>query len=506
MKRDGMLKSIWQDVVSVYQPLNQWQPDDVYDVLIVGAGITGLTTALLLQSQGKKCILAEAHSIGFGTSGGTTAHLNTILDTTYPEIESSFGKDEAKLVADGAKEAIQLIKEISTTHHIDCDFEYKTAYLFAQNEKEEKQLSDIVEAGLRAGVEMEWTDRIPSPVPFLKACAIQQQAQFNIVAYLMGLAKAFEQAGGIILQDCLVDLPDKKNYIIPTSLGDIKAVQTVFATHIPPSVNILHFRCAPYRSYAAAITLNDENYPDGLVYDMEEPYHYFRTHTFNNKSYLIAGGFDHKTGHQENSAATVRELEAYLKKHYDVKSIDFVWSSQYYIPTDGLPYIGKLPGWDRVYTGTGFNGNGMIFGTLSGKIISDMILGKENRYESLYSPSRIKPLAGFVSFVEENVDVAKQFISKRFSYEQIDELVKLSNDEARLVEYKGKRMALYKDGNGQLHALDPVCPHAGCIVVWNNAEKTWDCPCHGARYAIDGSLLNGPSIKGLSKVAIYQTS
>jgi Rieske Fe-S protein len=158
-----------------------------------------------------------------------------------------------------------------------------------------------------------------------------------------------------------------------------------------------------------------------------------------------------------------------------------------------------------VYAGTGFNGNGMIFGTLSGKIISDMILKKENRYEGLYSPSRIKPLAGFVSFVEENVDVAKQFISKRFSYEQIDELVKLSNDEAKLVEYKGKRMALYKDDNGELHALDPVCPHAGCIVVWNNAEKTWDCPCHGARYAMDGRLLNGPSIKGLSKVAIYET-
>jgi len=175
------------------------------------------------------------------------------------------------------------------------------------------------------------------------------------------------------------------------------------------------------------------------------------------------------------------------------------------VPADGLPYIGRLPGHDTIFTATGFNGNGILLGSLSGRIIADIINGRKTDYERLFDPNRIKPIAGFTAFVKENADVVSQFIGKRFSYEDISSLVSLAPGQAMLAELDGKKVAIYKDDQGKVFALDPVCPHAKCIVAWNSAEKTWDCPCHGGRYAIDGSLLTGPATKGLQNIDLTST-
>jgi glycine/D-amino acid oxidase-like deaminating enzyme/nitrite reductase/ring-hydroxylating ferredoxin subunit len=503
MKRDGSLESLWQGDMSKYSPVNGWNKDEVYDVLIVGGGITGITTALELQKGGKKCIVAEAYNIGFGTTGGTTAHLNTILDTTYPEIESAFSKEIAQQVADATKAAIQTIEAYTLQYDIDCDFAYKAGYLLATDDKQVKMLEDIMDGANRVGIEMKYTKDIPVPIPFEKAASFEGQAQFNIGKYLVGLAKAFESFGGVILQNAIIgEIKTGDIYTAASSVGEIKADNVVYATHLPPGINLLHFRCAPYRSYAAAFTLKGDNYPDALVYDLEDPYHYFRTQEVNGKRYIIGGGFDHKTGHNENTEQVFRELEAYLRQHFEVDTIDYKWSSQYYNSADGLPYIGKLPGYSTIYTATGFIGNGMIYGTLSGKIISDMILGNENPSTEVFASGRIKPIAGFTEFVKENADVVSQFIGKRFAYEKVKELSELANGEACLADWEGKKVALYKDEQGKIHALDPVCPHAKCIVAWNNAEKSWDCPCHGGRYAPNGALLTGPARRGLEQVII----
>jgi glycine/D-amino acid oxidase-like deaminating enzyme/nitrite reductase/ring-hydroxylating ferredoxin subunit len=501
MKRDGAQLSIWQEGIAAYQPANQWNKGEIYDVLIVGGGISGLSAAILMQLEGKKCILAEAHNLGFGTTGGTTAHLNTMLDTSYDVIEKKFDADAAKLVAAGCREAIDTIESLVNKYNIDCDFEYKPGYMYAETDEEVELLNKIEAAAKRAGIAIGCSDTLPVPFSFKKACRFDLQAQFHITKYLSGLAKAFEQEGGVILQQCMVGKINSGEYhTAETTLGEIKAHNVMYATHIPPGINLLHFRCAPYRSYTAAFTLKSGSCPNALVYDLKDPYNYFRTASINGKQYIIGGGFDHKTGHNKNTEQVFRELEAYLRNHFDIGSIDYKWSSQYYISTDGLPYIGKLPGHDTIYAGTGYIGNGMILGTLSGKIICELISGKESAYAKLFDPSRIKPIAGFTEFVKENADVVSRFIGDRLSYNKIKSLVELAPGEATVTEWEGNTVAMYKEENGKLHILDAVCPHAKCIVAWNNAEKSWDCPCHGARYAPNGALLTGPATHGLTQI------
>lgn len=494
------MKSLWQEGVADYVAKNSWDKAQVYDALIVGGGITGLTTALLLQEKGKKCILAEAHNLGFGTTGGTTAHLNTMLDSSYDIIEKDFGKEGAMLMATASREAIDTIEELIARYDIKCGFSYKSGYLFAQDEKEEEELVKIKEASERAGCVVSWSEQIPVPQPYTKACRFEFQAQLHSTQYLNALAEAFEAAGGVILQQCVVELAVEEEASVraTTSLGEINAHKLVYATHIPPGINILHFRCAPYRSYAVACRLEEDIYPDGLAYDMKEPYHYFRTQEIEGVKYLVAGGFDHKTGHEPNTEYIFTELEAYLRSIYPIGSIDFKWSSQYFNAADGLPYIGLLPNHSKTYVGTGYSGNGMVLGTLAGIMVTRAIMEEECLYAELLKPARIKPIAGFTEFVRENADVVSQFIGKRFAYEKISTLAELAKGEATLAEWEGKKVALYKDEHGKVTAVDPVCPHAKCIVGWNSAEKSWDCPCHGARYLPDGELITGPARKNLT--------
>jgi glycine/D-amino acid oxidase-like deaminating enzyme/nitrite reductase/ring-hydroxylating ferredoxin subunit len=501
MNRDGQQKSIWQETAPEHQPVNSWSRETTYDALVIGAGITGLTTALLLQEQGAKCIIAEAHNIAFGTTGGTTAHLNTMLDTPYNTVERDFGAEGARLLRQGCSDAIELVDSLVAKYGIDCGFSYQPGYLVAQDEKEADELAGIVEGATRAGAEASYTDSIPAPLSFVRAARFEKQGQLHATRYIQGLAKAYDGAGGVLLQHCVVANVDHHDgyFAATTSLGLIKALKVVYATHIPPGINILHFRCAPYRSYAMAFRLSTGEYPDGLAYDLKDPYHYFRTQEIDGEKYIIAGGYDHKTGHEENTERPFMELEAYLRKLYDIASIDYRWSAQYYNAADGLPYIGQLPGAeDGVYVGTGYGGNGITLGSLAGRILSDMALGRENAYADLLRPGRIKPIAGFVDFVRENADVVSQFIGKRFAYEKISTLSELAAGEATLADWEGRKVALYKDKKGKVHAVDPVCPHAKCIVSWNSAEESWDCPCHGARYTPQGEMITGPARRGLT--------
>ncbi|WP_129715837.1 FAD-dependent oxidoreductase [Pedobacter sp. SYP-B3415] len=496
--------------------VSAWQPEgiktasaspgagDFFDVIIAGAGLSGMTTALLLQQQGKKCLVLEASSPGFGTTGGTTAHLNNFFDATYPEVESDFGEESAALLARSGNDAIGMIKTLAEKYAINCDFEPKDAYLFSQDEQENKELDEMREASQRAGVEVSESAENGTSIPFEKAIRFGGQAQFHPIKYLKGLVEAFSTLGGTMLTGKLVTATETTDNEVTVSCGDEKfrGSHFVYATHIPPGINQFSFKCAPYRSYVIGITLKDDNYPASLIYDMKEPYHYLRTHEIDGQKYLIIGGEDHKTGHGDPEES-FKALTAFAEAHFQVGKVAFSWSSQYYSSVDGLPYIGQMAGdHGRIFTGTGFNGNGMIFGTLTGMIVSDLILGRENPYAKLFDPSRIKPIASFTEFVKEQADVAYHFVADRIATEKLPDLSDLAPNDGRVVDYEGKKLAIYKDDQGNVTALSPTCTHAGCIVSFNKFEQTWDCPCHGGRFDIDGRVITGPPQKALKQINI----
>lgn len=500
MNRDGIRKSIWQEDMKPFPDALNFETE--YDVAIIGGGITGVSTAYELQKAGRKCILLEAHNIGFGTTGGTTAHINNFLDTTYYEAIRKFGLDDAKLLYEAAVEAISVIKNNIEEHRIDCDYEEKIAQLFALDDDQARQLDNIMQGAEKVGCKMRRIQEIDFPIPFIKAVEIPGQAQFHPIKYIDALSRIFLNLGGTVVENCLCKgHTEKEDWItVETSRGTLKARYLVYATHIPPGVSMLHFTNAPYRSYALAFTLNDNHYPNHLGYDLKDPYRYYRVQQVNGEMLLIAGGEDHKTGHSDDTGVCFSNLENYVRRYFDVGVVRYSWSSQYYEPVDGLPYIGKIPGSSKVFTATGFRGNGMIFGTLSSKIISELIIHKTNQYSRLFSLSRITPIAGFVDFVKENVSVAADFIKDKFFSEKIESLADIQDGEAKVVQHEGVNYAIYKEKGGQSHVLKSTCPHAKCEVRWNSAELSWDCPCHGSRFGVNGKVLTAPSVNDLPRL------
>lgn len=494
--RDGYQASPWEPEAESPSVKSNFSQAVIYDCLIVGAGITGLTAALKLQLAGKSTVIAEAYNLGYGTTGGTSAHINTFADTTYIEVKQAFGEKGAQLFADAVNGGYQIIRDNIAKYGINCDYEEKPGYLYAEDEQQVKALDQVVEGARMVGVSVNYTENVPIPVPYQKAATLPGQAQFHPLKYLNALAAEYIKAGGIILNNTFINEVESSDDVHTAKAGDIaiQASNVVYATHMPPGINVFNMRCAPYRSYVVAVKLqNDGDCPDALIYDLQEPYHYFRTHIINGEKLLLIGGNDHKTGHDDPEAA-FNGLEEYIKRYFVVQEVKYRWSSQYYVPADGLPYIGQIPMQaDGIWCATGYNGNGMMLGSISGDILADLIVDKQNEFAELMSTKRLKPIDGFTEFVKENADVAYHFVADRFGIEKLNTLNELQAGTGKVIEIDGEKVAAYKDEQGTVHALSPVCTHMKCFVNWNAAEKSWDCPCHGARYDIDGKVITGPA-------------
>jgi glycine/D-amino acid oxidase-like deaminating enzyme/nitrite reductase/ring-hydroxylating ferredoxin subunit len=503
MKRDGALTSLWQTTVPDLLTNGSIDAGTVYDAVIVGGGITGIATGLELQKKGKKVLVAEAQNIGFGTTGGTTAHINNFFETPYSQLIKDFGEEDTRLAAKMIQRAMGLIESNIREYNIDCGFKKVPGYLFALNGDQVKELDEFYDGFMKTGIEASASNSIPVKIPFVKAIEVPGQAYFHPTRYIHALAEAFMRAGGVILQQCRVTGVDEATILkIETTRGTLQAYNLVYATHVPPGVNLLHFRCAPYRSYAMAFTLkNEDDYPAAMAYDMDDPYRYYRTQEIDGRKYFIAGGEDHKTAHEEHTEGCFKRLEAYVRNFYEINEVVYKWSSQYFDPTDGLAYIGTLPGHaDNMFVATGYGGIGMTNSHIAAIVLSDLITTGKTEAADLFDPNRIKPVAGFNNFVKEAADVVQHLVGAVLPKEKLSELSDMAPGEAKVVRYEGHTLALYKDEQGQVHTVNSACTHIKCTVAWNSAEKSWDCPCHGSRFSPDGEMLTAPARKDLEVI------
>jgi len=473
------------------------------DVAIVGGGITGLTAATILKKAGMSVAVLELGSIASAETGHTTAHLTEAVDAGYRDVASDFGPEGAALVAQGGRDAIRFIEELSTTQGIDCGFERLPAFFYTESEADLEMLREEANASANAGLDASFVTDTPLPFSTKGAVRYENQAQFHPREYLLPLAKQIVGNGSHVFENSgAIGFKDGSPCEVQTGKGTVTADAIFVAAHVPVNDLVAIFtKIAAYRSYAMAIEVSSPLAP-GLFWDTEDPYHYTRSYRSGQRNILIVGGEDHKTGMEKDTEEPFRKLEEYARSRFGLMKVLHRWSGQIIEPHDGLPFVGRNPMSKNLYVATGYSGQGMTFGTLSGMVVADLILGRENKYAALLDATRVKPIAAAKDYITENVDFPKRFILDRIFRANVEghSVDDLSAGEGKILSIKGKKVALYRDESGHLDALSPVCPHMQCDVAWNTHEKSWDCPCHGSRFTCEGKVVNGPAVTNLKRI------
>lgn len=493
-------KSYWleENQKSAYPPL---EGEQVFDVAVIGAGITGLTAAYLLKTSGMRVALIEKHEVACAESGHTTAHLTSIIDTRYHQLAKDFGWDHVRLVHQSSVTAIKKIAELCRRLNVDCDFKKVPAFLYAAKPGHVADLKKELSALETLGAQARWTDSVPLPFKTFGGIRIEDQATFHPTKYFDALAKAIHGDGSVIFEKTQVlQLKEEAELCqVITGGGKVTAKKVVMACHTPSfNLVVLHTKIAAYRTYAVATKVERPPELDAMYWDSEDPYHYIRNHG----AYWIIGGEDHKTGMKKDTDECFANLKQYASKNFGAKNFEYAWSGQILEPVDGLPYIGKNPGSNNVFVATGYSGNGMTFGTIAGMLISDLIQEKKDRYTDIYAPSRIKPQASAKEYLLENKDFPICFLKDFILPAEGNSISDVQAGEGKIIKHNGSKIAVFKDDSGRVHAVTSICPHMGCHVHFNSSETSWDCPCHGSRFSVDGELLNGPARTGLEKVEL----
>ena len=495
-------KAVWSS--NDFQPLYPTLSGDIQaDAAIIGAGITGLSTAYHLSKAGKKVVILEQFQVGKGTTGSSTGNLYAPIDERLSSILSKHGEDTLRMVTESRLAAVDFIEQRVQEFDLDCAFQRAPWHLFTTPETQEQkhEVEKEIEAVAKAGLTR--SKNPPPSFPFMVdyLLSLEGQAQFNPLKYVQQLAVALADRGCEIFEHSqVVEVEDGSPCVVRTGNGSVTADHVVMATHSPKGVYGVHTAMESYREYALAVRLKGELPAPGVYWHVQPgPQYSVRPYREDGQDYLLVLGEPYKVGTKTHHEELVAQLEDYVRRHFDVDQIEYVWAAQNYKPADNLPYIGTSPMEKNTYIATGFSADGLTYGTLAGMIISDAILGKENPWAKIYDPKRFTPVASAVKFAKENLTVASHLLKDYLFYGEADEVNEIQRGEGKTIKIDGDHLAAYRDEEGRLHLVSGICTHMGCVVHWNNGEKSWDCPCHGSRFSVDGKVLEGPAYTDLAK-------
>jgi glycine/D-amino acid oxidase-like deaminating enzyme/nitrite reductase/ring-hydroxylating ferredoxin subunit len=522
------------------------------DVAIVGGGITGITAAYLLKKAGKRVVLLERHRCLQADTGHTTAHLTCVTDTRLSELVKSFGADHACATWDAGLAAIAQIDGVARTEAIECAFAWVPGFLHApphqpanESEKEAETLREEANQIAELGFDARYLDR----VPFMNTPGIEipGQARFNPAQYLSALLARVDGGGSHVFEQTNVDEvhsddsdsssgsssnsssnsssrssadgarsarsdDDGRPLSVIAGAHTITSDYVILATHNPIignasvlSATLLQTKLALYTSYVVSGRVPSGSIPDALFWDTSDPYQYLRIDRRpygdrGNEDVVICGGADHKTGQVDDTRACFEQIEAAVKRLGPEVAIAHRWSGQVIETNDGLPFIGEMA--PRQFAATGFSGNGMTFGTLAAMMASDAALGRSNPWRELFDIGRTKIRGGLWDYVTENKDYPYYMIRSRFAGAEGQSLRVLERGQGKILDIEGERVAAYRAEDGAVTMRSPICTHMGCVVQWNTAERTWDCPCHGSRFSPKGEVLAGPAESPLAEVEL----
>jgi glycine/D-amino acid oxidase-like deaminating enzyme/nitrite reductase/ring-hydroxylating ferredoxin subunit len=477
------------------------------DVCVIGAGIAGLTTAYLLAREGRGVVLLDDGRPGCGQTGVTSAHLANEIDDGYVEIRRLHGADGARLVCESHRAAIERIEAICHLEHLACEFHRVDGYLFLADGDERRTLEEEFEAARETGVGVDWVEHLSVAGFKASPCLrFHSQAQFHPLKYLRGLQNALVAHGGRVFTGTrATEVTGGSRATVATAGGPtVDAGAVVVATNVPFIDRFaIHTKQAPYHTYVIAARVAPGAVHRALYWDTGDPYHYVRLqHTTNEAlggdnqepvDLLIVGGEDHKAGQAQDAEARYQRLESWMRGHFPAAgAVEFRWSGQVMETQDGLAFIGRNPlDAPNIYVATGDSGMGLTHGTIAGILICDLVSGRRNRWSELYDPSRIRTGAAR-EFVKENLNVAAQYAAWVTGGE-IASIDEIAPNTGAVVREGLTKIAVFRDEAGELHRRSAVCPHLGCIVAWNPAASTWDCPCHGSRFDAYGTVVNGPA-------------
>lgn len=494
-------RSCWMEVEPKAFPA--LQRNETADVVVIGSGIAGLSTAYELARRGSIVIVLDRGPIARGMTARTTAHLTSALDDFYKELIKIRGEGLAKTHFASQASSIDRIDRIRAEEGIDCDFARLDAFLFLAPGDDPKILDEESAACRKVG--FRGVGRVArSPLKSWQAEAylrFPEQGRFHPVKYVDGLATAIERRAGRLFADtCVTEVKETEHGVTVKTMDGhtVSAEAAVVATNAPINDRItIHAKQAPYRTYVLAGLVEKGSIPDALYWDTEEPYHYVRLHPWGDVDLLLVGGEDHKTGQADDADERFSRLEEWGRERFPLlKEVRYRWSGQVMDTIDYVAFIGRNPGNDRIYVATGDSGQGITHGVVAGMLLSDLILDGTSRWSDVYEPAR-KPLRAVSNFLSEGLSVAAN-LTEHITGGEIEGPEELDAGEGGLLRLGLSKFAVCRDEQGKVHSHSATCTHAGCVIHWNSFEQCWDCPCHGSHFAADGTALNGPAIEPLT--------